>query len=577
MGVLVSISQHKRYIIFLNISFLLAACAFLIIRSNSAEILVLRKSQFSNLSDEQECKDLQNLGDSQAKCHYLASHEPCVSEGYIDYLYIFYCNFGRLPLVGYCLLFLWLLVMFYLLGNTASEYFCSSLENLSSLLKLSPTIAGVTLLSLGNGAPDVFSSLVSFMGTGAGDIGINTVLGGASFITCVVVGIMSILVKQKQVRVNKNAFIRDICFFLFVLATLSFILLHGEINIWVAMVFLSMYIFYVVLVYSSDMRWADDGKDIEKDDSNSSYDSDLHIPILNSTDKGEVNYLEEAGLGGATEVEIEKCCFCLRLSAPCKILLWILEMPLYLPRRLTIPVVSEDGWSKPVAIASVTLAPILLAILWNPQDENTNSKSSIVFYGIGVFIGLILAVIAYLTTEKSSPPKKCQFFWLAGGFIMSVVWSYLIAQELVALLVSLGYIFSISPSILGLTVLAWGNSLGDLITNLTMALNGSREGAQVAISGCYAGPIFNILFGLGLSLVSSCWYKYPSPIVVPADPYLFETLGFLLAGLLWALVILPCRNMKLDGVLGSGLLAIYVASLSLRIVQTLGSFQFQAT
>ena len=153
---------------------------------------------------------------------------------------------------------------------------------------------------------------------------------------------------------------------------------------------------------------------------------------------------------------------------------------------------------------------------------------------------------------------------------MSVVWSYIIAQELVGLLISLGYILGISQSILGLTVLAWGNSLGDLITNLTMALNGGQEGAQMAISGCYAGPIFNTLFGLGLSLVGSAWYGYPSPVQIPKDPYLLETLGFLVAALLWALLVLPIRDMRLDGVLGGGLFLIYLTSMSLRLIQVVG-------
>ncbi|KAJ1393264.1 Sodium/calcium exchanger membrane region [Sesbania bispinosa] len=251
--------------------------------------------------------------------------------------------------------------------------------------------------------------------------------------------------------------------------------------------------------------------------------------------------------------------------------LYVLEMPLYLPRRLTIPVVCEERWSKLYAVFSVILAPILLSVLWDPHE---GFSTNLIVYGIGFLVGMILGVAALFTTEMSRPPKKCLFPWLAGGFVMSVTWSYIIAQELVGLLVSIGYICGISPSILGLTVLAWGNSLGDLMTNLTMALNGGPEGAQIAISGCYAGPIFNTLVGLGLSLVTCTWSEYPQSIVIPRDPYLWETLVFLVIGLVWALVVLIKRDMKLDGLLGGGLLVVYFISLFLRLIQTQGYLQF---
>ncbi|KAL5837369.1 hypothetical protein ACOSQ3_014538 [Xanthoceras sorbifolium] len=569
MGTLVSVSANQKYLVFLNISFLLVASALLIVYFSSSEFVVLSGFNYFNKSNQHSCKGLEKLDNYKAKCLYLKSHNPCFSQGYIDYLHLFYCNFGRFTLLGHCLLFLWLLVLFYLLGNTASEYFCSSLESLSRLLKLSPTIAGVTLLSLGNGAPDVFSSLVSFMGSGTDDIGFNTVVGGTSFVTCVVVGIISICVGRKHVRVDKCAFIRDVCFLLLVLASLIAILVCGKINLWGAIGFSSMYVVYVIVV----IRHNDVSEENQRD-AISSFESDLSVPILNGVEKGECNCLEEGTLEEGEEgEEINKCCLCIRSSSSCcGVFLYIIQMPLYLPRRLTIPVFCEKRWSKPMAVTSVTLAPLFLSALFNPQKGSLSTN--LMVYGIGLSFGITFGVLTYVRTEDSSPPKQCLLVWLAGGFIMSVIWTYITAQELVSLLVSLGYIFGISPSILGLTVLAWGNSLGDLITNLTMALNGGAEGVQIAISGCYAGPIFNILFGLGLSLVGSCWKDYQSSVVIPSDPYLLETLGFLVGGLLCAVVVLPRRGMRLDGVLGVGLLVIYLISVSLRLIQTLGFFNF---
>ncbi|KHN31171.1 Cation/calcium exchanger 4 [Glycine soja] len=198
--------------------------------------------------------------------------------------------------------------------------------------ELSPTIAGVTLLSLGNGAPDVFSSLVSFQESGTRDMGFNTVLGGVSFVSCVVVGSVSIAIRQSGVQVAKSAFVRDVYFLLFVVLALF------------------------VIVYASFTRWKEGGDDDERGGigiSDCDNDLSLSVPLLNGAQEYDLN------------IEKDYC------------------------------------WS----------------------------------------------------------PEKCLFPWLAGGFVMSVTWSYIIAQELV-------------------------------------------EGAQVAMSCCYAGSIFDTLTGLGLSLVT---------------------------------------------------------------------------
>ncbi|CAK8533060.1 unnamed protein product [Lathyrus sativus] len=519
------------------------------------------------------CNELHKYSNYTSKCIYVKTHPDCRSKGYINYLQIFYCNLGSSPILGHTLLLLWLVILFYLLADTASNYFCTSLEGLSNILRLSPTIAGVTLLSLGNGAPDFFASVVSFTSSNNGAVGLNSILGGAFFVSTAVLGIISILVSSNEVAVDKASFIRDVIFFLFSLFILLIIISIGKISLFGSICYLSIYFLYVCAVSATHFIYEVDKKEVE---SSSSSDDlvESGIPLLgyvddtdNDSDQKSISP-NQVGIGIDESQKKNKELFYGSYY------LWkfleILELPLCLPRKLTIPVVSEEQWSKPYAVISVTLAPILFAILCNTQIENVDSKSTLVAYLTSSLIGIVFGNMACVTTKSTRPPRRCLFPWLAGGFSMSVTWTYIIAEELVSLLISIGYVIGVSPSILGLTVLAWGNSLGDLIANGAMAKNGGVDGAQIAVSGCYAGPMFNMLMGLGLPLVLSAWSEYPNSYVVPKDSSLLGTILFLMVGVLWSLVVLVKKNMKLDKFLGAGLLTIYLCFLFLRLAMAIG-------
>lgn len=76
----------------------------------------------------------------------------------------------------------------------------------------------------------------------------------------------------------------------------------------------------------------------------------------------------------------------------------------------------------------------------------------------------------------------------------------MLANIIVDLLVLVGMLTGINTAILGLTILSWGNSVGDAIASMSISKKGFGE---MAVTGCVAGPVFNLMLGLGLITVKS--------------------------------------------------------------------------
>jgi len=117
------------------------------------------------------------------------------------------------------------------------------------LLNLDAQVAGATLLALGNGAPDVFAAIAAFTKSGSNaDLGLGSLLGGACFVTTVVLGSV-LLTNADGVEVKMETFGRDVVFLLVaILWLLSMSVARQGATVLTASIFLVIYGFYVGLI-----------------------------------------------------------------------------------------------------------------------------------------------------------------------------------------------------------------------------------------------------------------------------------------------------------------------------------------
>ncbi|EEA08116.1 sodium/calcium exchanger protein, putative [Cryptosporidium muris RN66] len=93
--------------------------------------------------------------------------------------------------------------------------------------------------------------------------------------------------------------------------------------------------------------------------------------------------------------------------------------------------------------------------------------------------------------------KVLMYFDMFIGIAMAIYWNGVLVNELVGCIKVLGFTLGIKPAILGLTIVAMGNSIADLFANVAVARAGH---ARMGLAGCYGACVFLLLFGIGSSV-----------------------------------------------------------------------------
>jgi sodium/potassium/calcium exchanger 6 len=240
---------------------------------------------------------------------------------------------------------------------------------------------------------------------------------------------------------------------------------------------------------------------------------------------------------------------------------------------------SPREWNRWLVTVQVFTAPIFVVIIvWaNSAEGNTRLLVQMILWSL---LGSLVVFAVLVTTTTPSRPPKYRFLLCFLGFVVSIAWISTIANEVVGVLKAFGVILGISDAILGLTIFAVGNSLGDLVADVTVA----RLGYPVmALSACFGGPMLNILLGIGVSGLYMTMKeanhkheKHPGK-KIKYKPYEIEVSGTLMVSAITLLVTLvglliavPLNKWVMSKRIGWGLIILWSISTVVNLAVEIG-------
>jgi len=575
--------------------------------------------------DEESCSAVQKETEREDQCN-IASGKKCENQ----YVGAYYCLGKGFPRIGIILIYtVWLVLLFQLLGTTADEYFSPALEQLSTDFGLPPRFAGVTLLALGNGAPDVSSTIHAVASSSHGyRLALGSLTGAGMFVGTVVAGAVIYVGNGAKA---KGALLRDVSAYMLACLLIVFVFGSvGRVSYAGITLFLFAYCGFVILVLVADLWHRRPGGPAEQirraaraNDENNDDDDDeppaiellltlLHTvrrpnyphESLDDTDYnplggGEVEsphfedpssedippYVVIDGDGPAPlelgdslntdrpflteDTSISEtpplCTECLQrclahVQKVNTLILYqripaIIELPFVFFRRLTVPLTCDDVYARGPLCISCLGAPIWLWFYGTRRGAATGIHGLLICLILGSILALVLALY---TNNGRTLPGAASLALSLFGFAIAATWIDVLADELVSLLEFFGILANIPDTALGLTVLAWGNSIGDFSTNIAMA---KKNMANMAITASFAGPLFNALVGLGLGFAARLASIDDPSVPVSLNPALYASFAFLVFNCLSMLIVGIACNGVIPRMFGIASVVFYFAYL----------------
>eukprot|EP00808_Paulinella_micropora_P004974 g78400.t1 len=139
-----------------------------------------------------------------------------------------------------------MLVSFVGLAIACDEYFMASLEAISESLNLSEDVAGATFLAAASSAPELFSNVIDTFFT-ENSIGVGTIIGSAMFNILIIIAASGV-VATKPLEIDWRPLLRDIFFYLVSMVAIFLFFRGSEVTWLECLILLLIYMVYILFM-----------------------------------------------------------------------------------------------------------------------------------------------------------------------------------------------------------------------------------------------------------------------------------------------------------------------------------------
>ncbi|XP_064294639.1 sodium/potassium/calcium exchanger 2 isoform X2 [Phalacrocorax carbo] len=483
-----------------------------------------------------------------------------------------------------------MIYMFIALAIVCDEFFVPSLTVITEKLAISDDVAGATFMAAGGSAPELFTSLIGVF-ISHSNVGIGTIVGSAVFNILFVIG-MCALFSREILNLTWWPLFRDVSFYIVDLILLIIFFLDNLIMWWESLTLLTAYICYVTFMKFNVQveEWVKKFLNRNKVEKVTTADAEgktkprlqrggssasLHNSLMrNSIFQLMIHTLdplaEELGSYGNLkyyDTMTEEGKFKERASILHKIAKKKCQVED--SERQNGAANHEKSVKVEVAVTPPSdSGPVQNGIAHNVEEENEEGEDQPLSLDwpdtprkqLTYLLVLPIVFPLWASLPDVRKPSSRKFFPIT--FFGSISWIAFFSYLMVWWAHQVGETIGISEEIMGLTILAAGTSIPDLITSVIVARKGLGD---MAVSSSVGSNIFDITVGLPFPWLLYAAINSFAPVTVSSNG-LFCAIVLLFIMLLFVILSIASCKWRMNKILGFLMFGLYFVFLIVSVL-----------